>query len=333
MLAENRKEFDTLTAIFGRTYPRGIRIPALDVARGLALIAMTTFHFSWDLEFFGYAEPGMTSAFAWKWYAHGIAFTFLTLAGISFALAHGNGIRRHAFVRRLLQIGAAAAVISLATWIATPNAFVFFGILHQIALASVIALLFVRMPAFLILIAAAVFLALPTLFRSAVFDAPLFWWTGLAETLPRSNDYVPVFPWTGAVLLGLSIGKFVLDSGASTKLGAITNAERQPAHLLSFLGRHSLAYYLIHQPVLFGLLYVTSHIAPPDRSAAYMQACVKSCVPTSTELFCRSFCGCVQQTLESKGIFAEVLDGKRDVASDPEILETASLCTAKAAGE
>ena len=333
MVARSNWENDALTTDTESTTPRTPRIAALDVARGLALIAMTTFHFSWDLEFFGYAEPGMTSAFGFKWYARGIAFTFLLLAGISFALAHGNGIRHKAFLRRLLQIVVAAAAISAATWFATPGAFVFFGILHQIALASVIALLFVRIPAAFTFVAAVVFLAMPNFYRSSSFDAPLFWWTGLAENLPRANDYVPVFPWTGAVLMGLAIGKYVLTNDLAPKLASLTHADRQPAQGLAFLGKHSLAYYLIHQPVLFGLLYLAAQIAPPDRSAAYTQACVNSCQPSATETFCRSFCICVQQTLESKGIFSEVLDGKRDVASDPEILETASQCTAKAAGE
>ncbi len=322
-----------MTTAMEPTTPRMPRVAALDVARGLALIAMTTFHFSWDLEFFGYADPGMTSAFGFKWYARGIAFTFLLLAGISFALAHGSGIRRDAFLRRLLHIGAAATAISVATWFATPGAFVFFGILHQIALASVIALLFVRLPTIVIFVAALLVLALPNYYRSSIFDAPWFWWIGLAENLPRANDYVPVFPWTGAVLLGLAIGKYFLASSLAPRLATLTDAERQPARALAFLGKHSLAYYLIHQPVLFGLLYLATQIAPPDRTAAYTQSCVTSCMPSATEMFCRNFCNCVQQTLESKGIFAEVLDGKRDVASDPEILETASQCTAKAAGE
>jgi uncharacterized membrane protein len=320
-------QFDTVTP----HQSKAPRIAALDLARGLALIAMTTFHFSWDLEFFGYAEPGMTAAFGWKWYARGIAFTFLLLAGISFALAHGNGVRKAHFLRRLLQICAAAAVISLATWYMTPDRFVFFGILHQIAAASVIALLFVGLPPLAILASAAVFLALAIVFRSELFEHPALWWTGLGQTLPLSNDYVPVFPWTGAVLLGLAIGKFIATRGLVGGLATSTKQAGLAASAVGFLGKHSLVYYLVHQPVLFALLYLVSQIAPPDRTGAYTSACTKSCLPSGSESFCKDFCGCVQITLEAKGIFAEVLDGIRDVASDPEILDTAAQCTAKAA--
>lgn len=307
------------------------RIPLIDMARGFALIAMTTFHFSWDLEFFGYAASGLTSAPAFKWYARAIAFSFLMLAGISFALAHGKGLRRSAFLKRLAQIGAAAALISVATWFATPDAFVFFGILHQIALASLIAALFIRLPIPVILVAAGLFLLLPSVFRSSFFETPWLWWTGLGAQLPRANDYVPVFPWTGAMLLGLGVGKYAISRGLGGKIAALAGAQRQPGKALAILGRHSLAYYLIHQPVLFGILYVATQFMPPDRSAGYQQSCVASCLPSAEAAFCERFCGCVRETLEGKGIFDEMIAGKRDVATDPEILDTASQCTAKAA--
>ena len=114
------------------------RFDWLDALRGVALIAMTTFHFSWDLEFFGYAPAGLTSQPLFKWYARGIAFSFLVIAGFSFALAHRNGINSRTFIKRLAQIGGAALLISIVTWYTTPDRFVFFGILHQIAAAALI---------------------------------------------------------------------------------------------------------------------------------------------------------------------------------------------------
>ena len=114
------------------------RLDRLDLLRGVALVAMTTFHFSWDLEFFGYAPAGLTSQPLFKWYARVIAFSFLVIAGISFALAHRNGINSRTFIKRLAQIGGAALLISIVTWYTTPDRFVFFGILHQIAAAALI---------------------------------------------------------------------------------------------------------------------------------------------------------------------------------------------------
>ena len=116
------------------------RIDAVDLARGLALVAMTTFHFGWDLEMFGFADRGFASQPAMIWYARAIASSFLVLVGISFALAHRGGVRAGPFLRRLAMIAGAALLITVATRIATPDIYIFFGILHHIALASLLAL-------------------------------------------------------------------------------------------------------------------------------------------------------------------------------------------------
>ena len=95
--------------------PKLPRIEAIDVARGVALLAMATYHFSWDLEFFGYLEPGTTAHGALKIYARCIASSFLFLVGVSLFLAHGNGIRRRSFLIRFAMVAGAALAISLVT--------------------------------------------------------------------------------------------------------------------------------------------------------------------------------------------------------------------------
>ena len=54
-----------------------MRIDGLDVARGVALIAMASYHFSWDLELFGYLTPGTASSGFLKLYARIIASRFV----------------------------------------------------------------------------------------------------------------------------------------------------------------------------------------------------------------------------------------------------------------
>ena len=240
----------------GNTRPDGqlLRIDAVDLARGLALIAMTTFHFGWDLELFGFAERGFATQ-AWMiWYARIIASSFLVLVGISFALAHHGGLKTSPFLWRLGKIAAAALLITIATRIATPNIFIFFGILHHIALASVLCIFFVRLPVPLLVALAAAVLALALYGRSDLFDAPWWWWSGLNAFTPRSSDYVPVFPFFAAELVGLAIGKWLISSGTGARL-----ARWQPkgglAAMLRFIGRNSLAYYLLHQPVMLAILY------------------------------------------------------------------------------
>ena len=115
------------------------RIELLDFARGVALIAMTIFHFGFDLELFGLKEPGYISQPHWKYFARSIASSFLFLAGFSLYLAHMSGIRWPNWRWRMAKILAAALVITVATYFATPGQYIFFGILHAIAFASNVA--------------------------------------------------------------------------------------------------------------------------------------------------------------------------------------------------
>ena len=230
------------------------RIVAVDLARSLALLGMAIFHFTWDLEFFGYIAPGTTLQGGWAIFARLVAGTFLFLAGVSLVLGHGDGIRWRSFLRRLAMVGGAALAITLATFLGMREAFIFFGILHSIAVASVLGLVFLRAPVWMTLFAAVVAWLLPEIFRSSAFDPRWLAWTGLAETPPRSFDFVPVFPWFAACLLGIAVAKVAEVAGVWDRLrggrpGPILRAAAWP-------GRHSLAVYLLHQPVLIGLLWL-----------------------------------------------------------------------------
>ena len=142
------------------------RIVAIDIVRGIALLAMASYHFTWDLEFFGYTDPGLTAFGWWKIYARCIASTFLFLVGVSLFLAHGKQIRWNGFWKRFAMVAGAALAISVVTCIATPDGFIFFGILHEIALASLLGLAFLRLPALLTLVVAALVIAAPFYLRS-----------------------------------------------------------------------------------------------------------------------------------------------------------------------
>ena len=308
--------------------PVKLRLGKLDVLRGVALLAMATYHTAWDFEFFGYLEPGTTGFGAWKIYARIIASTFLILVGFSLVLAHGQGIRWRPFLVRLAQVVLAAMAITLVTWYMTPTSFVFFGILHQIAAASLLGLLFLRLPVFAIGIAAAAVIAAPHYLIDARFDPPIFWPLGLSEVLIRSNDYVPIFPWFGAVLAGMALARLMQQTGTLTILaGNIVPSWLN--RFLQFIGRHSLAFYLIHQPVLISCVFVISQLFPPTvfpPEEAFSRACVQSCRIDNDEQFCERFCSCVISQSEARGIFDDALAGRRD-QTDPDMQEIAGQCT------
>lgn len=304
------------------------RIDAIDIARGVALVAMAIYHFTWDLEFFGYAEPGLTQQGGWKLFARCIASSFLFLVGISLVLGHSDGIRWRGFGRRLLQIAAAAALITIATWFATPDRFIFFGILHQIALASVIGLALLRAPVWVLIAVAAVVIAGPHFLRNELLAYPVFWWLGLAPADPPSNDYVPVFPWTGAVLIGIATGKLMKQAGLfETLQGYTVGGWALP---IRFSGRHSLAFYLLHQPVLIGCIWLFAQIWPADARPPefrFLQSCERSCKAGDSGIDCTAYCICVLDEIDQAGRLDDVLAGVSDSALQTQLTDIAGQCS------
>ena len=180
------------------------RLLWVDSARGLALWAMFAFHLTWDLGYFGWIDPALLYSRGFHWLGHAIASSFLLLVGIGLVLAgraRGPLLRSRGFWRRWAIIVAAAAAISAVSFRLFPQAPIFFGILHLIAAASLIAAPLVDAPAWLILALGALALAAPDFLAGPFFNAKIFWWTGLGTFEPPSNDYQPLFPWLGVVLL------------------------------------------------------------------------------------------------------------------------------------
>lgn len=301
------------------------RIGWLDVARGIALLAMASYHLIWDFEYFHYLEPG-TASHGWpKLYARAIATTFLFLAGFGLALAHRRGIQWTSYWKRFAKVAGAAALVTVATWFAMPQGFVYFGILHEIALASLIGLLFLRVPSLLTLVIAVAVIVIPNVYRSDLFSAPYLVWIGLAPKPPASFDFVPVLPWLGPVLIGIAIGRIEKVQGWLKSLAA----PRPMLKPFAFAGRHSLIVYLLHQIPLFGLVYLLSVLAPPDQGAAYMRECVPSCQATGSGSICQRFCACTLDKLNAQNLLSPLQNGEIK-AADERLQSIAGGCSVEA---
>ena len=302
------------------------RIEIVDIARAVALLAMVVYHFTWDLEFFNYVERGLTGEGGWRIFARIIASSFLFLVGVSLVLAHGKGMRWRPFLVRLGQVAGAAAAVTVATWFATPNSFVFFGILHHIVLASLVGLIFLKLPWFVVALAAAGAVALPHYVSDPVFDSRWLAWTGLFESPPLSNDLVPVFPFFGAVLAGMAVAQLAKGAGTFDLLRG-WNARLQPLWPLGWLGRHSLLFYLVHQPVLIGLVFVFAQFAPPDRAAIFRSDCSRACLAEQDERFCETYCDCAQREIVAADLFDRLMTGDTGEAEMTRIREIINQCT------
>jgi uncharacterized membrane protein len=286
------------------------RIPLVDAARGAAILAMFVFHLTWDFAYFGYIDSGIVFEPVFSRFGDTIGSGFLVIAGMSLVLAHAPFFRRRAYLRHLGIIVIAAAAVSIATYIFIPDGLIFFGILHCIALATLIALPFLFLPWWAAVLAAGIAIAAPRLFTSPFFDSPLWWWTGLSTFEPRTNDYRPILPWLGILLCGVALMK-IGDRFALRDL----LARWQPGNLLSrgviFGGRHSLAVYLVHQPIFFGLVSLLALVAPPPSGSAdarFLASCHAQCEGAGQpRTLCGRVCTCVADELREEGLFARAV--------------------------
>jgi uncharacterized membrane protein len=281
------------------TSPRPGRLPVLDLLRGLALLAMAFYHFSWDLKFFRFVDWDLQNGDAWIVARYLIAGTFLALVGAGLVLwdLQGRDWRRWAIRMGKIVLGAAA--VTVATWFILPDEYIFFGILHCIAVASVLGLVFLRLPAWANLILGLAVIALPIAWRSTLFDPSWLLWLGLGTVAARSNDYEPLFPWFGPVLLGIGLARLWLRARAPA--GTVDGgAIGRP---LRWAGRHALGFYLLHQPILIGALLLLgmalgrdpqAMLSPPPDPAPLLINCQLECESRGGGMdSCHAYCGCM----------------------------------------
>lgn len=232
------------------------RLVAVDLARTVALCGMAVFHFTFDLEMFGHLPQGTTVTGGWAVFARVVAGSFLFLAGVSLILAHGEGVRWPSFWRRFARIVAAAALVSGATLVALPQAFIFFGILHAVAFGSLMGVLLIRLPWPVLLGLAGAVLWVNEVVALEALNPRWLVWTGLGERFPLTMDFVPVFPWMAAVLGGMAAARLAGRMGIWARMGS----GGPLAQRLSWPGRHSLAIYLLHQPILIALVWAGTQL-------------------------------------------------------------------------
>ncbi len=224
----------------------------IDVLRGVAIAMMIVFHFTFDLNYFRYISVDFYRDPFWLHFRTLIVTLFLGLVGVSLQLATWRGVNVRRYSYRLALLAGAAALVSLGSYLVTPERVIMFGVLHFIAVASVLGLLFRRLFWMNLLLGTAL-IALDAVFQHRWFDAPAWHWIGLMTHKPVTQDYVPLIPWFGVVLIGMFIGM------AIKRYRLLENTRQEGGWFVRFLalgGRHGLLIYLLHQPVLFGGFYL-----------------------------------------------------------------------------
>ena len=311
----------------GRTASGRPRLPAIDVARGVAVAAMVAYHFAWDLSELRLIATEVTGEPGWKLFARAIAASFLLLAGVGLALAHADRIRWLASLRRLATVAGAALLITVATVLAFPDSYIFFGILHCIAVSSLLAVPFTQAPAAISALLAVLAWAGPALLAGApVFEHPWLAFLGLASRPPVTNDWVPLLPWAGFVFAGVAVAKV----GRARLADATGSLRSRVARALAWAGRHSLAIYLGHQPVLLGGLTALVQVTGPNLAA--VAARVERTCPASylasgvAEGVARETCACTVAGMKARGLWTDFLRERLSPEGRIELGSVARTC-------
>ena len=234
------------------------RLAIVDQVRGLAIVGVVIFHLVWDLDFTNLIEPGLASHPLWIAFGRLLAGTFMFLVGVSLVLANREAIQWQPAIKRILKIVFFALIITAATYAVFPSAFVFYGILHAIAVASILGLAFLRLPTLVIFAIGIMMWLAPLFFTNEAFDSRWLAWIGFSQAPPMSNDLVPVFPWFGITLVGIASTRLVLVSRISSHFENFS-IQNKIGKFLTFCGRHSLVIYLLHQPLLLAIIVPLSN--------------------------------------------------------------------------
>jgi uncharacterized membrane protein len=238
----------------------------LDILRAAAVFMMIFYHILYDLEYFGEHDFGLDSL-PWVIYARIGASIFIVLVGISltlsFSRAEVKGIPEKGIQLKQVKRGAMifgwGLIITFITWYILDEFVIVFGILHLIGLSILLGLTFVKYR-LLNVVLGMVIIIIGAILIYPNFEFPWLVWLGFRPMEYNYVDYFPLLPWFGVVLIGIAAGH-VLYPKYERIFSLPDLSENMIIKPLTFIGRHSLFIYLVHQPILFTVLYMAGLIS------------------------------------------------------------------------
>lgn len=221
------------------------RIAEIDCFRGIAILLMVLFHLVFDLTYFYNWSLDYLHGF-WYYQGKAAAILFMLISGISSTLSRSP-------VRRGLNVLGAGMIITAVTYFYNPAMYIRFGILHLLGCSMLLAPRLIRQSALRLTLAGTLLLVMGNQTADLTATTPWLLPLGIRPADFSSLDYYPLLPWLGVILYGMTAGKLFYSNKRPLWPAATANCS---ACALSWLGRHSLLIYLVHQPIIISLLYL-----------------------------------------------------------------------------
>jgi uncharacterized membrane protein len=220
----------------------------IDFLRGVALVFMVIFNYSFALKYFGIVS--FESWHYWWLFPRLIASAFILLAGISLWISWSRNPSGKRLAKRGTKIFLYGFIITAVTWLLYPEYAILFGILHLIGISIILSVPFLKNNRLLLPVSAILILAGFYLNSLALEFSPVFF--AIPQAF-QTFDYFPLLPWFGMMLLGVLIG---------IRIHGKLKISKQPAFagIFSYLGRHSLLIYFLHQPALLVMLHLMGYV-------------------------------------------------------------------------
>lgn len=232
---------------------RSGRLHGLDFTRGVACLSMPIYHTVYNLYVVGLIDSRWTSHLFWQIYQHLGLGTFVFVSGMAFTLSTKNRINWTRLLKRAAKLALVAGLISLATYVVMPERFVRFGVLHFFTLTIVIAPLLRPVKQWLVFPGLLIIATGIVVTKAGLYPEPWLYITGLMSDRPSSMDYIPLVPWFGVFLVGMGVAHYL----PSRPAGSVAKKWMAP---VIWLGKHSLPFYVIHQLVVYAVLWSIAYL-------------------------------------------------------------------------
>lgn len=240
------------------------RIPEIDMLRTLALALMITYHLIYDLDQWTNATLDVDTPF-WFLIGKTAAILFIFLSGFS------SGFSKRP-VKNGLRVLFFGMIITVVTYVAFPEQYIRFGILHFLGVMMLLYPLLQKLPNSVLIVLSVFTLAIGFYIKDQVVNTPLLLPLGLMYPGFSTMDFYPLFPYSGVTFLGIFCYRYFLANNLKTnsqfthsktktkhetKMETASNSQkkRAAAPIFAWISRHSLSIYLIHQPILLALIF------------------------------------------------------------------------------
>ncbi len=228
------------------------RIWEIDVFRGLFIIGMVAVHLIYDLQSF-FGLPVLTESKLYALAANWGSVLFFLLSGICVTLG-SRPVRRGLIVLGCGLAVSAATIVMYLLKLADGGILIYFGVLHCLGVCMLLWPAVKRLPWRVLLTVAGVIIAAGLLLSRMRFETGL--WLIVLGLIPPgfvSSDYFPLLPFFGFFLVGAVLGETLYRNKKT--LFPQVSPENPFVRAFSWVGKWSLVIYILHQPILLGVMY------------------------------------------------------------------------------